>query len=542
MDPTKILFKIGFEFQVTNNHFCPWAKGIRSFQKQAIFAAFNEGKKLWHLEIDGQDIEFVTEPFPCNDIKAIELCLNSISIACDVLVNIAKKNIEGYYAADACPFSISFCDWLNGYKSPKKQTQVLLLKSSDQTQAIKKLMDENTSAEGLIAAFKSNGIDINTETEIFKKIKNAPLDIPKSADFEVKFTPQITIQHHLSNTIPLIVSLFCNIKENMTVMTLSQLEKKILASLPNLNSAGSFNYRDSINGLLFLYALTCAQIPAEPDLKNAISEVVRWFEEYGQVDPKVNITFLSRRPFSSMWQALKEKPSGSFRDLYQERIIKKNPLFTQIVAKNFNFFNYAEEYYYNGTDTRLDLSFLKKELLHKEYGDKGLYKIAPDLISNRNLDFLLKNGILCTELIWMLNPNIFNDYLNIAIDSVDKPVNYQYFDPKEMKFASKESTVDALSPPWFLEDDNSMGAFTDEKLKTMNYNPEYGEAILEIRSFAEISALTGINHTTFLKLPTQLVPNVQKILPILTGDAVNKNFDTNIKNIKTINLAGMMKK
>jgi hypothetical protein len=61
-------FKIGFEFQEVNG-LCPWAIADVRIQKKPIFSLnkvlgsdFPE-RPLWHVELDTNDIEFVTEPF-----------------------------------------------------------------------------------------------------------------------------------------------------------------------------------------------------------------------------------------------------------------------------------------------------------------------------------------------------------------------------------------------------------------------------------------------------------------------------------------------
>lgn len=63
-------FKIGFEFQ-TCGGLCVWAKNNYNFQKRPIFYVEQDKKKIWHLEIDGTGLEFVTEPFSCKEKSPI---------------------------------------------------------------------------------------------------------------------------------------------------------------------------------------------------------------------------------------------------------------------------------------------------------------------------------------------------------------------------------------------------------------------------------------------------------------------------------------
>ena len=63
-EPSKMKFKLGFEFQESSSLY-PWALNNNSVQKKSIFSFhLNErAKELWHVEIDTNDIEFVTSPF-----------------------------------------------------------------------------------------------------------------------------------------------------------------------------------------------------------------------------------------------------------------------------------------------------------------------------------------------------------------------------------------------------------------------------------------------------------------------------------------------
>ena len=71
-------FKIGFEFQ-TCGGLCVWAKNNYNFQKRPIFYVEQNKKKIWHLEIDGTGLEFVTEPFSCKEKALLEVALRQIA-------------------------------------------------------------------------------------------------------------------------------------------------------------------------------------------------------------------------------------------------------------------------------------------------------------------------------------------------------------------------------------------------------------------------------------------------------------------------------
>ena len=87
-----IPFKLGFEFQEKNG-LVPKAKEDDELQKKPIFEVKYDEEKLWHVEIDGDDIEFVTVPFAYNgqdknELENLKKCMASIKLSIELL----KKN------------------------------------------------------------------------------------------------------------------------------------------------------------------------------------------------------------------------------------------------------------------------------------------------------------------------------------------------------------------------------------------------------------------------------------------------------------------
>lgn len=80
-------FRLGFEFQMSG-HLCPWANENDNLQKIPLFEMSYEGKKRWHVELDGSDIEFVTVPFSYKERNRLDKCMQSIKSAVDVLQNL----------------------------------------------------------------------------------------------------------------------------------------------------------------------------------------------------------------------------------------------------------------------------------------------------------------------------------------------------------------------------------------------------------------------------------------------------------------------
>ena len=87
MEANCMPFKIGFEFQ-TCGGLCAWAKNNYHYQKRPIFYAKQDERKIWHLEIDGTGLEFVTEPFSYKEKDLLKLALEQIT----TVIELIKKN------------------------------------------------------------------------------------------------------------------------------------------------------------------------------------------------------------------------------------------------------------------------------------------------------------------------------------------------------------------------------------------------------------------------------------------------------------------
>ena len=58
------------------------------------------------------------------------------------------------------------------------------------------------------------------------------------------------------------------------------------------------------------------------------------------------------------------------------------------------------------------------------------------------------------------------------------------FDVGRGFFIRADHLFDTLSPPWFLDLDDSMGAYQDDS----QYNRSYGEALIELRDIRHVGA------------------------------------------------------
>ncbi|WP_010303894.1 hypothetical protein [Candidatus Odyssella thessalonicensis] len=476
---TPFKFKIGLEFQ-EGNHLVPWAKNNIHFQKKPLFSLNKGMQELWHLVFDGSDLEFVTPPFASDqqqDHQDLEICINTIIVACQKLVSFYHQGSP-----------VTLRQWFNALK-------------------------EDFSGQD----FESLSL---YETPLFSRLPQEPLSFPKENYMPV-FQPQITIQHPLSYTIPLVVTLFGNL-EGGTGSIYDEFEM----AFPFLNSLKSSlddpgQYFTEENGLLFLFAYTVwTMTPARPkDFYSYGNELQDAFKRARQVDAKRNLALLSRRPFSLMWKEIKnQRPESSlpsFRDLFCERVINNNKLFSsKNLATHFQYVNYGAEYYDKELQKRQDLSPRLPQL----------YSSPEDEIPD-SVKFLLSQGIIGTGMIKesdILNHGspkpriIFKDYWQEALESIDNPhIRYEIdlTNPQQIAINEIDSQVDALSPPYFSSEDDSMGAYNQFHPSYQEFDASYGKAIIEFRGikFASLWALEEMEIENFDKLRRNF----------LTGEDIN---------------------
>lgn len=298
-------------------------------QNKEIFVAMKNGQKLWHLVIDTLDIEFVTPPFASDkpgDKENLEASIHSITQACDILKE------EGHGA--------SFENWIGNLSNSLKNSDITIL--------------------------------IVNQT-VYQKIKSRNLTF--KPDWKPIFQPQVTIQHPLELTIPLIISLF-NAQSSLSPINI----EKLLQAFPGLNDLKQnrkklkknnenfkATYFTKSHGLLFLHALTCIGLvsPSHQQPIDQIREIATNFSQFKQVDPKIKLKFLSRRPFSIMWNEIKSE-STTFGQAYNTHLLVGNDKFKKLnLAEKFDLINYSEEYCEPNNEARRDLSQYKNLFNHE---------------------------------------------------------------------------------------------------------------------------------------------------------------------------------
>jgi len=164
------------------------------------------------------------------------------------------------------------------------------------------------------------------------------------------------------------------------------------------------------------------------------------------------------------------------------KVMGNNSSFMEDIEQ-FSRLNYAEQHFDPESGEIKSVKALTLPLLQPEFVEK-----------NRGLlEALLDQGIISTTMLRNFKEIITTDdaqavcnlnkrYCSAAIQSVAIPEKRYNIFLGVPVVTSQASTHDALSPPWFLEMDNSMGALTQD------IQLQYGEAVVEFRSIKNVQA------------------------------------------------------
>lgn len=454
------------------------------FQKTPLFYCCNgQGKKLWHVEIDGLDIEFVTMPF--SHLNEVELgeCSSSLQEAACILLSLVNSENE-----------ITFSQWLQVLKSKIQNLE-----------------------------WHSN--------ELFHCLENEIIQWKEGyQNWDGLLQPHATIQLPLQRVVDLVFDLFAEDQSIISILegalpfrTMEDCDAyfKVDAKVRSRKQ-----FQNKLDGLMFLQALTFLDLtlPAFAHDETELAERLVHDDIYCQeICPKMYLHVMSRRPFSDMWQQLESNQSG-YADLFKERM-KNNMLFSSLstlndyyngrkvsrsdktdgVPDNFWKVSYGQEYYWGENEESQDLT----SILKPDYFKKGE-------ISEESLEYYLKNGIISTSMLRTLKSDIASA---LHLDNLREIMSYDFVvasieKPKwrpTIKIEDQQITVtwdnsdqseivphDFLSPPLFMSqytlgidkrNCDSMGSFqqTPEELEISIY----GEAILEIRAI-------GFAHNEYL--------------------------------------------
>lgn len=438
-------FKVGFEFQ-EGSSLCPWALNQQSIQKKPLFYFKDQinAVPMWHVVIDTSDIEFVTRPFTYQEHLPLKACISTIIESFNLLHDMLKAQSE-----------VTFSSWVNNVKTRFN--------------------------DGLYKAH---------ETEFFGSISQSPIKKP-SDEWTPRFSPQVTIQHPLEYSIPLYFGLF-GFKDSPSMLP-------FVASLPFRNlylqchETANFEhfgrllmgYRKKISGLVFLHALTLVQLtPGDGDSDtDFLNETLKMQTDFQQVDAKIKLTLMSRRPFSSMLADIPEFDPRKYWEFFCTAM-GGNDRFMRFyeVPSLFHKANYAEQYFDETGAERSLLSLLP--CLNDEF-----------ISENENiLKVLLQKGIVSTAMLRNLKEEkdiksflpLFRNpqnYFEKIVNSIAFPSERYILKLDSFNIEAVQFEFDDLSPPLFLNLDNSMGAYKNEMFSE---EKKYGEAIIEIRGIRNV--------------------------------------------------------
>ena len=111
-------------------------------------------------------------------------------------------------------------------------------------------------------------------------------------------------------------------------------------------------------------------------------------------------------------------------------------------------------------------------------------KILSNLLEKKKASAIppgnIKNYIKTTNLLSFINNT--KDYFDEVINSIASPNTRYTIDADNTAVKKVVFPYDNLSPPWFLDLENSMGALKDD----LTIEKRYGEAIVEVRGIKHV--------------------------------------------------------
>ncbi len=547
-------FRIGFEFQtagsiVGNN--VPW-----EFQKVPLFEVFYKGKKLWHIEIDGGDIEFVTAAF-ANDEEGsslLEMCGSTITEASKMLRDISKtpnKSLFCYFDAVTCNFMrrkgfkdfevrsgdvrinnpVYFCDkeksilvsgigdniitiHVRPEDAEEDFRQIAIIKSDEITChgkiGLEKFINEKLSTcvvcnlNEVITYLQKEGWEVkikrNNKPDISQDEINK-IEIRRTvAGWNGIFQPHVTIQMPLEKIVDVYDSLFDYRNYDALPDNIKNDIKNIKCIKEKLNSVSDLKMR----GLIFLHAYTMKAMSSftfENLYDNIVKELVLNAEIKAQFDAKSSLLLMSRRPFSEMFKDISignttQKSIDDYQSMY---LNKFNEVTKDLKLEKIDESGYGIQL----LDTQQRPVNIRTYIQDCNEHD--------DTFKKGKIDILAEHGVLCPSTIKYLKNKNVKDVLMYRLQkdcitqSILTPEKSVYFDVTSdlLNFSNNEK-YDLLSPPALLttqkherRDVDSMGSYKESR----EYYKirEYGEAIVEFR---------GIHYA----LPQQRQDNVGKHL------------------------------
>ncbi len=480
-------FRIGFEFQM-GGELCKWAMENYTIQKSPIFEVGTRGEKLFHVELDGPDIEFVTVPFshlPAEKIKLQE-CMDLITSAVKLMMELCT--------------------------------------GPDNSTTVGEWYDKTSEIDGVWVR----------KCDLFTKIMEQSIKKP-TCDWQAMWQPQATVQHPLRASINLLDDLF-----EETVVLLSTREAKPFYNPMRIEEKPL--YDTALGGLIFLLAHEMCGInkstvyqPHEvmallmkgkyviagtpvSDM-DMISDTLDSFETVHQFDAKRRTLFMSRRPFSAMLADILGGGTAFVSDKESKEGLSCGFLKAFRDAMLVNRF-YRTREAHSEREQRIEVkdSFYRANYAEQFFDEEGKPLILTGLLDYfyeeaRSLPALrevLTNGILSTAMFRCLNleravaagvvteraadviksmraPSYYEDVLS----SVARPVVRSFLSISNKEgirvdaLPAQGKVADLLSPPFPLDRNDAMGFFREGQYQ----QERFGGAIVEIRVIQHVKIL-----------------------------------------------------
>lgn len=566
-------FRVGFEFQM-NGRLCEWALEDYNFQKKPIIKIeTKEGIELFHVELDGPDIEFVTKPFSNNQEHLLVACMGGIK----AIIDTTKRQL------DLSP-EINFEDWLvllsqidaiqikttpflNTIKTrtikklnihapwePSWQPQMTVQHPLQSTialcnslfpigdmqglikQSIPTMISQNTALAGLIflTAHEMVGMTRSYLT-------------PLNQDHLVDLAIALTMYFHGQNlqgqnllklsinalSDPILIGLETNPKMraflNNALSEEDEFAQQLISAIPNIG-----NFSPIANNEKFMYKAILMRDTFES------------FKTAHQSDAKRWTNFMSRRPFSHMFAEIVSENDLTVSDQESRSVVEsdgfpnafnKNIGFSDQLPDGFYLANYAEQFFdidKQPLDLRILLDFFDPTIKESSFLSNLLKDgmISTTMFSLMDLNKIVDNVTITEPAKILIREMLIPDYSTTVLNSIQHPQKRKILhivkegesitiDANEL--LDHDSILDLLSPPFLLDESDSMGQYR-KGVFDEEYDPKrFGSAIVEFRNIQQAKTLkssqNNFDQTGFLTLPDYIEEealNVFKLLSKLT--------------------------
>lgn len=550
-EQTSMPFRVGFEFQM-DGRLCEWALHDYNLQKKPIFTIEDENNKLCHVELDGPDIEFVTEPFSNQEKHRFTTCMKGIKVVIDVTES----------RLNSTP-SINFRDWLDALSTiktvqiiptpffdtikeqiikklnpnalwhPSWQPQMTVQHPLQSTIALCHALFKDTPVEPLIKASTPTNIPSNTalaglmflvahemqgmtnsylwpippnhlldlSIALTMYFHNKDLSNPDWLELSINALSDPELkkleEHHLMRSA---INALFEKDENKQQDFLSKLPMKdpfIVRMLGAISNIGTF-----------------IKIADNPLMHKAIlmRDTFVSFSSVHQFDAKRWTNFMSRRPFSHMFREICDENDSMVVSDHVSRstletssfleIFNQNIFFADELPKGFHLANYAEQFF-DDSERPLNLEgllgffspMIRNSVFLRNLLSCGI--LSTTMFTVMAIDEIVPDSLITPLAKETIREMLVEEYTSTVLNSVAQPKKRNILHVTkegasikiDVKPLAGDSSLDLLSPPFLLDDSDSMGRYR-EGVFHMKYNPKtFGSSIVEFRNIQQAKQL-----------------------------------------------------